>query len=231
MIRWGGVCLLGLAVLTYAMIVGSARVDPAALNPDGSVEGLTSVLTRETSPAEATFAFEEVSASAGIAFHHFPATRRSLLPEDMGYGLAWGDYDDDGDPDLYLVNFRGSILEDGSPDGIAGRSALYRNEGNGRFTDVSADSGLDASAFGMGASWGDYDNDNGIPDEGEEQLCEGDARGDGAVDPLDSGYVLARFGCPVGTGDPSCDAADQNGDGVVDPLDSGFVLARFGECL
>ena len=60
--------------------------------------------------------------------------------------------------------------------------------------------------------------------------CEGDANGDGVVDPLDSGFVLARFGCPVGTGDPSCDAADQNGDGVVDPLDSGFVLARFGVC-
>ncbi|MCH7703159.1 MAG: PQQ-binding-like beta-propeller repeat protein, partial [Planctomycetes bacterium] len=60
--------------------------------------------------------------------------------------------------------------------------------------------------------------------------CEGDANGDGLVDPLDSGFVLARFGCPVGTGDPSCDAADQNGDGVVDPLDVGFVLARFGEC-
>ncbi|MCH7703114.1 MAG: hypothetical protein IID37_15650, partial [Planctomycetes bacterium] len=65
---------------------------------------------------------------------------------------------------------------------------------------------------------------------GDEQPCEGDANGDGVVDPLDSGYVLARFGCPVGTGDPSCDAADQNGDGTVDPLDSGFVLARFGDC-
>lgn len=66
---------------------------------------------------------------------------------------------------------------------------------------------------------------------GEAQAdCEGDANGDGVVDPLDSGYVLARFGCLVGTGDPLCDAADQNGDGNVDPLDSGFVLARFGEC-
>ena len=60
--------------------------------------------------------------------------------------------------------------------------------------------------------------------------CPGDANGDGTVDPLDSGFVLARFGCDVGTGDPDCDAADQNGDGAVDPLDSGFVLARFGEC-
>ncbi|MCH7701134.1 MAG: hypothetical protein IID37_05560, partial [Planctomycetes bacterium] len=60
--------------------------------------------------------------------------------------------------------------------------------------------------------------------------CEGDANGDGIVDPLDSGFVLARFGCEVGGGDPSCDAADQNGDGLVDPLDVGFVLARFGPC-
>lgn len=60
--------------------------------------------------------------------------------------------------------------------------------------------------------------------------CEGDANGDGVVDPLDSGFVLARFGCEVGGGDPTCDDADQNDDGVVDPLDSGFVLARFGPC-
>jgi len=60
--------------------------------------------------------------------------------------------------------------------------------------------------------------------------CEGDANGDGIVDPLDSGYVLARLGCAVGSGDPQCDAADANGDGVVDPLDSGFVMARFGAC-
>ncbi|MCH7700366.1 MAG: hypothetical protein IID37_01645 [Planctomycetes bacterium] len=64
----------------------------------------------------------------------------------------------------------------------------------------------------------------------EDVPCEGDANGDGTVDPLDSGFVLARFGCEVGVGDPDCDAADQNGDGEVDPLDSGFVLARFGPC-
>ena len=64
----------------------------------------------------------------------------------------------------------------------------------------------------------------------DEEPCEGDANGDGTVDPLDSGFVLARFGCEVGVGDPDCDTADQNGDGEVDPLDSGFVLARFGPC-
>ena len=51
-----------------------------------------------------------------------------------------------------------------------------------------------------------------------------------SVAPLDSGDVLARFGCLVGTGDPTCDSADVNEDGDVNPLDSGFVLARFGPC-
>ena len=50
-----------------------------------------------------------------------------------------------------------------------------------------------------------------------EAPCDGDANGDGVVDPLDSGFVLARFGCSVGTGDPDCDTADQNADGAVDP--------------
>ncbi len=63
-----------------------------------------------------------------------------------------------------------------------------------------------------------------------DKVCEGDVNGDGEVDPLDSGFVLARFGCPVGTGDADCDEADANADGAVDPLDVGFVLARFGEC-
>jgi hypothetical protein len=61
-------------------------------------------------------------------------------------------------------------------------------------------------------------------------VCAGDANGDGVIDPLDSGYVQARFGCDVGTGDAACDAADANADSIVDPLDVGFVLARFGVC-
>ena len=60
--------------------------------------------------------------------------------------------------------------------------------------------------------------------------CDGDANGDGLVDPLDSGFVLARFGCDVDSGDANCDIADMNGDALVDPLDVGYVLARFGTC-
>ena len=60
--------------------------------------------------------------------------------------------------------------------------------------------------------------------------CLGDTHGDGVVDPLDSGYVQARFGCPVGTGNRDRDLADANADGIVDPLDVGYVLSRFGDC-
>lgn len=60
--------------------------------------------------------------------------------------------------------------------------------------------------------------------------CPGDANGDDTVDPLDSGFVQARFGCIVGSGNAECDEADVNGDGLVDPLDVGYVLARFGIC-
>ncbi|MCH7719493.1 MAG: hypothetical protein IH988_00690 [Planctomycetes bacterium] len=71
-------------------------------------------------------------------------------------------------------------------------------------------------------------NENGIPDECDP--CEGDVNGDGMVDPLDSGFVLARFGCSYPEDGENCLAADVNGDGLVDPLDVGFVLARFGPC-
>jgi hypothetical protein len=73
-------------------------------------------------------------------------------------------------------------------------------------------------------------NGNTIPDECEFVPCEADTNGDGTIDPLDGGYVLARLGCFVGAGDAECDAADANLDGVVDPMDFAFVLARLGPC-
>ncbi|MCH7702010.1 MAG: hypothetical protein IID37_10000 [Planctomycetes bacterium] len=59
-------------------------------------------------------------------------------------------------------------------------------------------------------------------------LCDGDVNGDGLVDPLDSGFILARFG--LDASDPANCQADANCDGLIDPLDSGYVLARFGVC-
>ncbi len=93
---------------------------------------------------------------------------------------------------------------------------------------------LDGDTAVIGAAFGDSE---GGPDTGAVYIfdlgcieCDGDANGDDTVDPLDSGHVLARLGCPVGSGDPECDAADANADCAVDPLDVGYVLARLGAC-
>ncbi len=161
LLGWSVVILLTSVVLVYVTIYLKPRIDPAQPSADGSVAGLTSVLTRTVTPESAPFRFNEERALSGIDFRHFPATRNSLLPEDMGSGLAWGDYDNDGDPDLFLVNFSGSILA-AIPDDQAGRSALYRNDGQGHFEDVSAPAGVDRASFGLAACWGDYDNDTDL---------------------------------------------------------------------
>lgn len=82
--------------------------------------------------------FTDVTGAAGI-------------PHDGGQeeSAAWGDYDDDGYPDLYLTNANGP-------------NRLYHNQGNGAFSDVSAASGANDTRFSHSAAWGDYDNDGDL---------------------------------------------------------------------
>ncbi len=99
--------------------------------------------------------FREISAEAGIAFVHRNGARGDkLLPETMGGGAAFFDMDNDGDPDLLLVN---GTSWDG--EGEESTAALYRNDGTGRFEDATAGSGLDVPLYGMGAAVADYDGD------------------------------------------------------------------------
>src|ERR1035437_4941381 len=87
-------------------------------------------------------------------------SRRDCL-KYMGSGCAWIDYDQDGLLDLYLVN--GAATRVYTPKQPL-RCALYRNNGDGTFTDVTAKAGVGAEGlFGMGVAVGDYDND-GFPD-------------------------------------------------------------------
>jgi hypothetical protein len=160
LLRWGlPSVLVSLAIGAWALLHDRTS-NPFASDTEGRTEGLTNVLERPLDPSLASFRLQDAAMSAGIAFHHFPALRSSLLPEDMGSGLAWGDYDNDGDPDLFVVNFSAPlILADGPMQPAGARCALYRNDGNGRFSDVSGAAGLDLELHGMGAAWGDYDND------------------------------------------------------------------------
>lgn len=106
--------------------------------------------------------FTDVAESAGIDFRHDnAASSEKYLIETMGSGCGWIDYDQDGLLDLYLANGAATRLyKPAHPL----RGALYRNNGDGTFTDVTVKAGVAAEGlFGMGVAVGDYDND-GYPD-------------------------------------------------------------------
>lgn len=106
--------------------------------------------------------FTDVTEQSGIAFVHVNgAYGERLMPETIGSGAVFFDYDRDGDQDLFLVNSR--HWEGHGDDGPSPRQALYRNDGSGRFEGVSDAAGLAIETYGMGAAAGDYDGD-GWPD-------------------------------------------------------------------
>lgn len=99
--------------------------------------------------------FREAGNEAGIRFiHNSGRAGKKWLPETMGSGVVFFDADNDGWPDLLLLN-----CKDWAPRGRRSLSALYRNNRNGTFTNVTAGSGLDVESFAMGGAAADYDND------------------------------------------------------------------------
>jgi len=106
------------------------------------------------------FELVDITARAGINFHHNSgATGKKWLPETLGPGCAFLDYDSDGWQDILLVNGMDW------PGSRRTRTTLklYRNNRNGNFTDVTRAAGLDVEMYGLGVTVGDFDND-GFPD-------------------------------------------------------------------
>ena len=103
--------------------------------------------------------FEEVARPSGLVFQHRSGhDRRHLFPEIMGSGAALFDMDEDGDLDAFLVQ-SGSLV----PSAEADRSSrLFRNDGRGRFEDVTLGSGIAIEGYGMGVAAGDYDDDGDV---------------------------------------------------------------------
>ncbi len=109
-----------------------------------------------TNPLDVQIQFTEVTSAAGIHFRHVNGTTgEKHLIETMGVGAAFIDYDNDRDADLYLVN--GAPLS--HPLKPLPTNRLYRNNGDGTFTDVTQNAGVGDTGYGMGCCVGDYDND------------------------------------------------------------------------
>lgn len=121
---------------------------------------ITARFAHSAAAGESPLRFTNVAAASGIVGRHGVPARHRALPEDNGSGLAWGDYDGDGDWDLYLVNHPG-IRAHGVRS--TGTNRLYRNNGDGTFSDVTDAAGVgDPTGFGMGATFVDYDDDGDV---------------------------------------------------------------------
>jgi len=113
------------------------------------------------SPQSLPVQFNNVAEKIGVVFkHENGASHDKLLPETMSGGALIFDYNNDGWPDLFFVN-GGSFVD--KQVAARARHRLYRNNGDGKFTDVTESSGIGVFGFGMGACAADYDND-GWPD-------------------------------------------------------------------
>ena len=112
-------------------------------------------------PASPSLVFEDVAAEAGLDFQHFSGSpEKQYILESMSGGVAWIDFDRDGWMDLYLVN--GGHWEELVQGKRTVSNALYRNNGDGTFTNVTRKAGVGNRHWGMGVAAGDYDNDGWV---------------------------------------------------------------------
>jgi tetratricopeptide (TPR) repeat protein len=168
----------GLVVAVAIGLVVYQRSRPAAYRPDERPDDITSELARNLPPEAPRPKLSDVTREAGLAdFRNFAGDRTSQLPEDMGPGVAWGDFDNDGDEDLFLVSAGGSLTR---PAEQLLPCVLFENLGHGTFRPVAGFPEL--RLRGLGAAWGDYD-------------------GDGFLDLVVTGYhALRLFHNEAGTG-------------------------------
>lgn len=157
--RWSLAALLiiGSAIVVIVLVL---KKDAPAEAP--KITEIAAPETRSSAPQkEIPFVpFKDITEESGIRFVHANgAAGDKLLPETMGSGVAFSDFDNDGDQDLLFVN--STSWPGSAPEGAAMPTmALYQNDGTGSFRDVTSGSGLDVSFYGMGVAVGDYNNDS-----------------------------------------------------------------------
>ena len=168
--------------------------------------------------AAQTPTFTDVTAEAGIDFKHTNGRSGEFyFVEQLGSGIAFFDYDNDGDLDLYFVD--GADLP-GFQSEKPPTNRLYRNDGDGTFTDVTEIAGVGDKSYGVGCCVGDYDNDGHldlyVTNFGKNRLYRNN--GDGTfTDVADRADVAdGRWGA-------SCAFADYNNDGHLDLYVTNYI--------
>ncbi|MFQ5627818.1 MAG: FG-GAP repeat domain-containing protein, partial [bacterium] len=109
----------------------------APYRPGEDIEGITANLARSLPKDYPRVTFGDVSKEAGIDFQHFSGRRSTQLPEDMGSGAAWCDYDNDGWLDLFVANEAGPLtMSENEVEASSAHSMLYHNNGDGTFQEA-----------------------------------------------------------------------------------------------
>ncbi|MCA1779400.1 MAG: CRTAC1 family protein [Xanthomonadaceae bacterium] len=167
--------------------------------------------------------FTDITLASGIDFvHENGGYGLKLLPETMGSGAAFADFDADGDPDLLLVNGDLWPWHDYPPERMRPTHKLYLNRGDGRFIDATTGSGLETSFYGTAPVVGDFNGD-GLPDVfiaavGENRLFRN--MGGGRFDDVTDSAGVAGSGSDWS----SCGAFfDADGDGDLDLFVCNYV--------
>src|SRR5438876_998283 len=147
--------LLALFLITY---LGQTQVDSARKAQSSGTE----IPAKPATPADNSNYPElvDITASTGIEFEHLSSPEQKFIVESMSGGVAVIDYDGDGWPDIYFTNAQNVDM---ALHGKKARSALYHNNHDGTFTDVTDKAGVGYPGWAMGATVGDYNND-GWPD-------------------------------------------------------------------
>ena len=162
----GGYILVSTLLIQQMACVGAPAEDSSSAREKTASEQAkqTAAEAQAPAPTEAPrysgpISFSDVTAQAGIKFkHNSGAFGKKYLPETVGSGCAFLDYDNDGWQDILLVN----SMNWPEHKGQKSFPALYHNNRNGTFTDVTKEAGLAVEMYGLGCAVADFDNDGNV---------------------------------------------------------------------